>query len=159
MSRVGLTPTRPNSNVGGDQPDVEPDALEPIHVSTPPCFEHAPLLLFECEYVPSLHFAVAPFGFVELLACEVVDEWVVELLDAWLEVLLLDECVVAPFTPPWWLHAPCPAVDVVPSLHVTVFGVVAVVVSVSVDSAANAAVENENIAAISATREKRMRIS
>ena len=127
-------------------------------MSTPPCFEHAPLLLFECEYVPSLHFAVAPFGFVELLACEVLDEWPVELFDAWLE-LLLDECVVAPFTPPWWLHAPCPAVDVVPSLHVTVFGVVAAVVSVSVESAANTAVENENIAAISATRERRIGIS
>src|SRR5262249_13419813 len=32
--------------------------------ATPPCFEQAPRRVAECEYVPSLHFAVAPVGSV-----------------------------------------------------------------------------------------------
>jgi hypothetical protein len=106
-----------------------------------------------------LHFAVAFFALVELLACAV---WPDVLLDACVVPLELDiewvVCVVAPFTPPWWLHAPCPACDVVPSLHVTVFGVVAPP-PVSVDSAAWATVANENIAATTAARVKRMNVS
>src|ERR1043166_682295 len=29
---------------------------------TPPCFEHAPRWLAACEYIPSLHCAIAPVG-------------------------------------------------------------------------------------------------
>src|SRR5262252_7144573 len=31
-------------------------------MSRPPCFEHAPLLVFDIVYVPSLHLPVAPCG-------------------------------------------------------------------------------------------------
>lgn len=34
------------------------------HSATPPCLEQAPVWLFACEYVPSLHFATAPVGSV-----------------------------------------------------------------------------------------------
>ena len=31
-----------------------------LQLATPPCPEQAPVRFFECEYVPSLHLAVAP---------------------------------------------------------------------------------------------------
>jgi len=86
-----------------------------------------------CQYVPSLHFANAPFGFVSSydfgdvdFAVEAVVPDPVAAADpvvafAGVVVLLVVDFVLS--TPPWLEHAPLPvAVLVVPSMQVTVAG-------------------------------------
>lgn len=108
--------------------DLEgPDGL-PVDVlsqlETPPRPEHVPERVALCQYVPSLHIAIAPFGlwsshvFDDVDAVVVVDgvcRFVVE--DGPLAVLL--GCAI----PPCDEHVPLPEdALIVPSLHVTVVG-------------------------------------
>jgi hypothetical protein len=109
-----------------DAPAGFPDPVW-SHLSTPPRPEHVPDRVTLCQYVPSLHFASAPFG---LLSSHVFDDdavavvGVVEGLDFGVVAAGLTVVPAALFTPPWLEQAPLPvAVLVVPSMHVTVGGV------------------------------------
>ncbi len=119
------------------------------HVPTPPWPEHVPLRVESCQYVPSLHFANAPFGFVssndfgdEDFA---VEEVVLDPADAADPVVafagvvvLVDVFVLS--TPPWLEHAPLPvAVLVVPSMQVTVAGAACDEAAAGTNTAANTA--------------------
>jgi hypothetical protein len=113
--------------------------------------EQVPDRLLLWEYVPSVHFADAPVGSV-LLA--LVDEVAVELVVAvWVVAgfggadgatgaAAAGAAAAAPVpTPPWCEHAPLPVVVlVVPSLHVTVAPVDAVLVGAAGAAAAEGAV-------------------
>ena len=97
--------------------------------ATPPCFEHVPLCVFECEYVPSLHLAVAPVASLltecsaEVLA--VAAGFAGAAGSAAFDVDLAGAASVlaaAPsfLIPPWCEHAPFPPCGaVVPSVQVT----------------------------------------